>query len=117
MVAHGNNSKEMPMRKLAASILAAAVTGALVAPVLAQPPHCPPGLAKKGTGCLPPGQAKKLSIGQPLPTGVPYAVVPQPVLTRLPPPPFGYRYVVVGNDVVLVSDGNLVVNILHGLLG
>jgi hypothetical protein len=25
---------------------------------------CPPGLAKKNNGCLPPGQAKKLSIGQ-----------------------------------------------------
>ena len=25
---------------------------------------CPPGLAKKNNGCLPPGQAKKLRIGQ-----------------------------------------------------
>jgi hypothetical protein len=25
---------------------------------------CPPGLAKKNNGCLPPGQAKKLGIGQ-----------------------------------------------------
>jgi hypothetical protein len=25
---------------------------------------CPPGLAKKNNGCLPPGQAKKLAIGQ-----------------------------------------------------
>ena len=24
---------------------------------------CPPGLAKKGNGCLPPGQAKKLGVG------------------------------------------------------
>src|SRR5262245_27777442 len=38
--------------------------------------RCPPGLAKKGNGCLPPGQAKNLYvIGQPLPP----AVVPQPV--------------------------------------
>ncbi|MEO7178665.1 MAG: hypothetical protein ABIW83_07460, partial [Allosphingosinicella sp.] len=27
--------------------------------------HCPPGLAAKGNGCLPPGQARKLfSVGQ-----------------------------------------------------
>src|SRR6476660_10199874 len=26
--------------------------------------HCPPGLAKKNNGCLPPGQAKKLARGQ-----------------------------------------------------
>jgi hypothetical protein len=25
---------------------------------------CPPGLAKKNNGCLPPGQAKKLAVGQ-----------------------------------------------------
>lgn len=25
---------------------------------------CPPGLAKKNNGCLPPGQAKKLNVGQ-----------------------------------------------------
>ena len=30
----------------------------------AQPRGCPPGLAKKNNGCLPPGQAKKLRIGQ-----------------------------------------------------
>src|SRR5437870_1009551 len=29
--------------------------------------HCPPGLAKKNNGCMPPGQAKKWAIGQPLP--------------------------------------------------
>lgn len=26
--------------------------------------NCPPGLAKKNNGCLPPGQAKKLGVGQ-----------------------------------------------------
>ena len=31
---------------------------------------CPPGLAKKGNGCLPPGQAKKLyGVGQRFPSG------------------------------------------------
>ena len=31
---------------------------------------CPPGLAKKGTGCMPPGQAKKLyNVGQRFPVG------------------------------------------------
>ena len=28
------------------------------------PPGCPPGLAKKGNGCMPPGQARKLGTGQ-----------------------------------------------------
>jgi len=30
---------------------------------------CPPGLAKKAVPCVPPGQAKKLGIGQIMPTG------------------------------------------------
>src|SRR5512135_1439332 len=29
--------------------------------------RCPPGLAKKHNGCMPPGQAKKWAIGRPLP--------------------------------------------------
>ena len=40
--------------------------------------RCPPGLAKKNNGCLPPGQAKKMwSVGQPLP----------PQICLLPDPP------------------------------
>ena len=35
--------------------------------------HCPPGLAKKNNGCLPPGQAKKWALGRPLPPSVVYA--------------------------------------------
>ena len=33
----------------------------------AQAQRCPPGLAKKNNGCQPPGQAKKYTVGQPLP--------------------------------------------------
>src|SRR5688572_1680078 len=32
--------------------------------------RCPPGLAKKNNGCLPPGQAKKWQYGRPLPRDV-----------------------------------------------
>ena len=80
---------------------------------------CPPGLAKKHNGCLPPGQAKKLhrlAVGQPLPPGAVY-VVPRHVRSTLPPPPAGYRYAVVNNRVVLVSSGNIVVDIVRSLLG
>lgn len=69
-----------------ALILAGAALAFAAAPVAAKPAHaggkhgkhggqsqqvyghsqagCPPGLAKKNNGCLPPGQAKKLGIGQ-----------------------------------------------------
>ena len=50
--------------------------------------NCPPGLAKKDNGCLPPGQAKKLwNVGQPLPPTIVYYPLPQPLMTQLPPPP------------------------------
>ena len=35
----------------------------------------------------------------------------------LPPPPPGYRYALVHNQVVLVSHNNLVVDIIRSLLG
>ncbi|HMA09164.1 MAG TPA: hypothetical protein VKP68_14920 [Ramlibacter sp.] len=77
---------------------------------------CPPGLAKKNNGCMPPGQVRNWAVGQPLPVGVPIYSVPQPVLVQLPPVPYGYRYGRVGGDIVLVyQKNNLVVDIIVGL--
>ena len=78
---------------------------------------CPPGLAKKNNGCMPPGQAKNWVVGQPVPSGVTVYSVPQPVIRQLPPAPYGYRYVLIGGDVVLVQQqNNLIVDIIVGLL-
>eukprot|EP01136_Pigoraptor_vietnamica_P004541 Opistho-1_new@34966 len=41
--------------------------------------NCPPGLAKKNNGCMPPGQAKKWRVGRPLPSDVVYYPVPSGV--------------------------------------
>jgi Ni/Co efflux regulator RcnB len=77
---------------------------------------CPPGLAKKHNGCMPPGQAQ-WDVGQHLPTGIPIYTVPQPVLVYLPAAPYGYRYNVIGNDIVLVQiQSNLIVDIIVDLL-
>src|SRR4051812_20834350 len=38
--------------------------------------RCPPGLAKKNNGCMPPGQAKRWERGRPLPPDVVYYQVP-----------------------------------------
>jgi Ni/Co efflux regulator RcnB len=70
---------------------------------------CPPGLAKKNNGCLPPGQARKWAVGQPLPRDVVVYTVPQPVLTYLPVAPVGYRYERVGGDLVLIHISDRVV--------
>lgn len=79
---------------------------------------CPPGLAKKQNGCMPPGQAKKWAVGQPVPQGVTVYSVAQPVLRQLPPAPYGYRYARIGSDIVLVQQrNNVIVDIIVGLLG
>lgn len=72
--------------------------------------RCPPGLAKKGNGCQPPGQAKKLYvIGQPLPPAVVYQPVPPAVTQQLAPVPPGYEYVRVDDDVLLMDRANRMV--------
>ena len=70
---------------------------------------CPPGLAKKNNGCMPPGQAKKYAVGQPLPAGVVYYPVPQAVVVQLPPVPVGHKYVRVAADILLIAVGTSMV--------
>lgn len=79
--------------------------------------RCPPGLAKKNNGCMPPGQAKKWAVGQALPSDVIYYPVPQTVSVRLGVPPAGYRYVRVANDILLIAIGtNMVVDAINDLM-
>ena len=80
--------------------------------------RCPPGLAKKNNGCMPPGQVQDLVIGQPIPTNVRVYQVAQPVIQKLPPAPVGYRYERIGGDIVLVQQqNNIIVDVIKGLLG
>ncbi len=71
--------------------------------------HCPPGLAKKGNGCMPPGQAKKWVRGRPLPHDVIFYDLPHDLIIRLPPPPTGHRYVRVAGDILLIAIGSAMV--------
>ncbi len=66
---------------------------------------CPPGLARKNNGCLPPGQAKKWAAGQPLPADLKRHNLPNDLLARLPVPPSGHRYVRVASDILLITIG------------
>ena len=67
--------------------------------------RCPPGLAKKGNGCMPPGQAKKWAVGRPLPRDVIFYEVPQELVVQIGSPPAGYRYARVANDILLIAVG------------
>ena len=71
--------------------------------------HCPPGLAKKNNGCLPPGQAKKWRVGYPLPGDLRRYPLPPEVLIRLPLPPAGHEFVRVASDILLIAVGSAMV--------
>ena len=80
--------------------------------------RCPPGLAKKGNGCLPPGQAKKrYVVGRVLPPVVVVERVPAVLVPRLRTAPPGYEYVWVDGDVLLMKTSTrLVVDAIVALL-
>jgi Ni/Co efflux regulator RcnB len=70
---------------------------------------CPPGLAKKANGCLPPGQVKTWQRGEPLPRHVVVYPVPNEVRIRLGVPPAGHKFVRVASDILLIAVGTSMV--------
>lgn len=65
---------------------------------------CPPGLAKKRNGCLPPGQAKKrYRIGQRLPGDFQIYNIPDILRGRLSGLPDGYGYRQVDGDIAIID--------------
>jgi len=78
--------------------------------------HCPPGLAKKRNGCMPPGQARKWTTGRPLPRDVIFYDVPPVLIVKIGPPPAGHRYVRVATDILLIAIGTgMVVDAIEDL--
>jgi hypothetical protein len=83
--------------------------------------NCPPGLAKKHNGCLPPGQARKrYDIGQRLPYGyngyTPYDQIPYDVRSQYDLDPYG-RYIYDQNYVYGVDPRtNAITRILSAIL-
>lgn len=64
---------------------------------------------KNDDGCPPAGQAKKWQIGHQLPTGLVFSEVPLPIITELPRPSPGLRYVRIGTDILPISTRTEVV--------
>lgn len=65
---------------------------------------CPPGLAKKHNGCMPPGKMHRYRSGEVLATNVVWEPVPQDVLVRLHEPYPGTQYVMVDRNVLLINE-------------
>ncbi|MGH8508291.1 MAG: hypothetical protein ACREVH_06185 [Gammaproteobacteria bacterium] len=80
--------------------------------------HCPPGLAKKHNGCMPPGQAKTWAIGRPLPRDVVFYDLPPTVVRNIGYPPPGYRFVRVASDILMIAIGTgIVMDAIYDLSG
>jgi len=95
------------MLKILPSALALSVAlmgiSATVAQSQAKP--CPPGLAAKNNGCLPPGLAKKrYTIGERLPEGTPYELIIDLANYDLIPPDGNWLYYLVDGDVLRIAD-------------
>lgn len=72
--------------------------------------RCPPGLARKHNGCMPPGHVvRQWERGRPLPRNVVYAPLPRDLVVQLPPPPLHHEYVRVASDVLLIATGTAMV--------
>ena len=71
--------------------------------------RCPPGLAKKRNGCLPPGQAKKWRRGYPLSREVIYYDLPASIVVKIGLPPANHQYVRVAQDILLIALGTGIV--------
>ena len=80
--------------------------------------RCPPGLAKKNNGCLPPGQARKWVVGQQLPRELVRYPLPVELRRQLGRAPAGYEYVRVDNDILMLIIGTgMVVDAIENLGG
>lgn len=80
--------------------------------------RCPPGLAKKNNGCLPPGQAQRVwVVGKSLPPEIVYYAMPRELYTQLTPPPYGYEYVRVENNVMLINATTRLIAVILGSVG
>ncbi len=78
--------------------------------------RCPPGLARRDNGCLPPGQVRQWNVGRALPRNVVYYDVPPALVVQFGQPPRGYRYVRVASDILLIALGTgMVVDAIQDL--
>ncbi len=96
-------------------ILGAALLASLTALSVATTPvpasagqkFCPPGLAKKG--CIPPGQRKRWTKGKALPSDVYFRPLSNYGDYNLSPPPYGYQYGYVDDDILLIRTATRLV--------
>jgi hypothetical protein len=80
---------------------------------------CPPELTKESNGCLPAGGGRgSWAVGRPLPGQVIPYPLPAVLLGQLTPPPDGYQYARVGDDVLIIDiRSRIVAGAVAGIAG
>jgi Ni/Co efflux regulator RcnB len=80
---------------------------------------CPAGMERNTSKvCAPPVAGRYWAIGQSLQPAVKEYPVPEVLVSKLPAPPEGYRYALVGDDIVMMSSATkLVVDIIENVSG
>jgi len=68
----------------------------------------------RGRGSLPPGIAKNLARGKPLPPGIARQYLPAGLSGRLPPPPRGFERVIILSGKVLLVE--VATQVIHDVL-
>ncbi|OUS05325.1 hypothetical protein A9Q96_12130 [Rhodobacterales bacterium 52_120_T64] len=89
--------------------LSVAVIGINSSVAHSQPKSCPPGLAAKNNGCLPPGLAKRYTVGEALPRGVQYDLITDLAYYGLDRPNGNWLYYLVDGDVLKIADDTFTV--------
>lgn len=96
---------------MAATALAFTVTGAGFAHSQGanSAGFCPPGLAKRDNGCLPPGHAKRYTVGETLPEDVGYQLITDLLKYGLSQPDGDWLYYLVDGDILKIADATFAV--------
>lgn len=103
------------MLKITVTILTASLLS-LPVTAMAEPKSCPPGLDKRNNGCLPPGQAKRYTVGQRLPDGTPYELILDLAKYGLTAPNGEWLYYLVDGDILRVADATFTILEVLGAL-
>jgi hypothetical protein len=71
--------------------------------------YCPPGFSRSSHRCDSPRETYGWRSGYRLPSTIVYYDLPAPLYSMIEPAPYGYRYIQVGGDILLIDLATLIV--------
>lgn len=71
--------------------------------------HCPPGFSRSANRCHSSHEAYGWRAGYRLPSRIVYYELPASLYSMIEPAPYGYRYIQIGGDILLIDLATLIV--------